>query len=180
MFNEESAEKRKIKKLATEQVKDLTKKLIGDSDWTILQIILQEILSTYICRDEKTPTLDNMVILLNNEVAARYADNEQVRNILLAGIPTKVSISQWLKKDGWDDAVWKHIKATGMFTNEKRAAIIDALYKRGKDKSDTAAKLWLTMSGDFSEHLNVHTDNTIDQFRDIQQALLSKKRTNES
>jgi hypothetical protein len=32
------------------------------------------------------------------------------------------------------------------------------------------------MSGDYSEKMDISSDNTIDQFREIQQALLSKKK----
>jgi len=173
--NNDINKQRNVKKLAAAQVKHLTQEIVGDSDWTLLQIILQEIVATFICEDKPRPSVEKLVEFLSEEVELRYKEDERVKDILLAGIPSRVAVSVWLKKEGWDEAVWQSIKSSGLFTAERRASIIDALYQRGKDKSDTAAKLWLTMSGDYSDKLDVSSDNTIDQFREIQQALLSKK-----
>lgn len=171
-----SNENRIVKKLAAAQVKELTKELVGaDSEWTILQIILQEIIATFICKDVTKPSVEKLVALLHEEVELRYVDDDRVRKILIDGIPSRVAVSMWIKKDGWDEAVWQRIKTAGLFTAERRASIIDALYQRGKDKSDTAAKLWLTMSGDYSEKMDISSDSTVDQFREIQQALFKKK-----
>lgn len=176
--NQDKKDKLAKARLATKQVQKLTKELIGDSEWTILQIIAQEIIATYICQDKARPTIEKLQQHLKEEVALRYKDDERVRDILLEGIPTVYAISLWLKKAGWDDAVWSHIKQEGLFTSHRRASLINALYERGKDKSDTAAKLWLTMSGDYSEKVDMHSDNTIDQFREIQQAIFKKKSDN--
>jgi hypothetical protein len=169
-----------VKQMAMARVRELTRKLVGESDWNLLQIILQEIVATFVCEDRKRPSVEDLIKLLKEEIELRYKEDEDSRNILLNGIPSRASVNEWLKKEGWDDAVWSHIKTAGLFTAQRRASLIDALYKRGKDKSDVAAKLWLTMSGDYSEKMDVHTDATMDQFREVQQALFtSKKKSND-
>lgn len=177
MSNENPPEdKRNLKRLANAQVKALTAELIGESDWTLLQIILQEIIATYVCKSQSRPSYEKLIQLLKEEVELRYKENERVKNILLEGVPTALtSIAAWLKKEGWEEAVWGHIKKDGLFTPEARASLISALFERGKDRSDTAAKLWLTMSGDYSDKLDVSSDDTISQFREAQQAIFSKK-----
>ena len=42
------------------------------------------------------------------------------------------------------------------------------------DKSDQAAKIWLTISGDYSDKIDV-TDKTVDTYRDINNILHGKK-----
>jgi hypothetical protein len=168
-------EHKEEKILAARQVEKLTKELVGDSDWSLLQILLQEICATFVCKDQKRPSVNNLLSLLKDEINLRYADDERVKTILLDGIPSNVAIHNWLKRDGWDEAVWAQVRTSGMFTAEKRASLIDALYKRGKDKSDSAAKLWLTLSGDYSEKIDVTTDDTVEKFRELQQAIFSKK-----
>lgn len=172
---QELKDKRLKARLATKQVEKLTQELIGDSDWTILQIIVQEIIATYMCQDKKRPTIKQLLTFLHEEVATRYKDDDRSRKILIDGIPSEYAISLWVKKEGWDDAVWKHIRQDGLFTASKRAEVINALFERGRDKSDSAAKLWLTMSGDYAEKMDIHADDTVEQFREIQQAIFSKK-----
>ena len=167
-----------IKYLAIAKVKQLTKQILGDSDWTLLQIILQEIIAVFLCEDRKRPSAEELIRILKEEIELRYKDNDEHKVILIEGIPSKISVNEWLKKDGWDDAVWSHIKKDGLFTAQRRATLIDALYKRGRDKSDVAAKLWLTMSGDYAEKMDVHTDATMDQFREVQQTLFTNKKKN--
>ena len=175
MKKEIQDEKRELKRLAREQVKKLTKELVGESDWNLLEMILQEIIATYVCQGQARPSLENLRQILAEEVNLRYKDNERVRNILLEAIPSMYALSTWVKKAGWDEAVWGYIKNDGLFTSERRAALISAIYDRAKTKSDSAAKLWLTMSGDYSDKLDVNADNTMDQFREIQQAIFSNK-----
>jgi hypothetical protein len=43
------------------------------------------------------------------------------------------------------------------------------------ESSDQAAKLWLTLSGDYSEKMEIN-DKTVDTFREIQSVLQRKSR----
>lgn len=146
------------------------------SNWNILQEIMQEIQASYIVVDAKTmPDAVKLTDQLRDEVEKRYIDEPEKQKILLDGIPNVRSIRQWFKKDGWEDAVWGKIRTEQLFSAEKRTEVIESLRLRAIKRSDVAAKLWLTMSGDYSEKMEVN-DKTLDAFRDINSVLQRKSR----
>ncbi len=149
-----------------------------NSEWTITQEMLQEIVASHIVvNPDKVPPATRLVEQLKQEIEARYVDDEESKKILLESIPEVRSVRQWLKKDGWEDAVWSKIRGEQLFSKDKRAQVIEALRVRAMDKSDVAAKIWLTLSGDYSEKMEVN-DKTIDTFREINN-ILHKKNKNE-
>ena len=149
-----------------------------DSPWTLLQEILQEIVATHIIQNPQVkPAVTKLKDELVAEVDERYKDDAEKRQLLADAIPTVRAMRKWVKKDGWDEAVWKHIKGSGLFSKERRAEMIEALFERGVSKSDTAAKLWLTLSGDYAEKLEVN-DSTLDRYREINKILHRKDSDN--
>ena len=80
-----------------------------------------------------------------------------------------------MKKEGWDEAVWKKVRGDSLFSPQKRAKVIEALRDRAIDKSDLAAKIWLTLSGDYSDKMEVD-NKSIDVFREINTILHRKSR----
>jgi hypothetical protein len=168
----EKAEKTAIKLAAIKAAKELKNE---DSQWTLVQEILQEILAAYLVVDPSAnPPATKLVEDLNKEIEKRYKDEEDVKNLLLESIPSARSVRQWLKKDGWEDAVWQKIRADQLFSAGKRAEVIQALRQRAIDKSDLAAKIYLTLSGDYVEKQEVDT-KSVDIYRDINKILHNKK-----
>ena len=146
------------------------------SSWNILQEIMQEIQASYIVIDAKTmPDATKLAEQLKEEVEKRFVDEPEKQKILLDGIPHVRSIRQWFKKDGWEDAVWGKIRTDQLFSSEKRAEVIESLRLRAIKRSDVAAKLWLTMSGDYNEKVEVN-DKTLDAFREVNSILQRKRR----
>jgi hypothetical protein len=154
----------------------IVKKLSGDGRWTLVQEVLQEIAAAHTIKDpsQKLPPANKLKEELLEEINRRYKDSEYL-DILVSSIPSDVSIRAWIKKDGWDDAVWSKIRTEGLFTKEKRAEVIESLRIRALGRDTTAAKLWLTMSGDYSDKLDVAGDKTLDIFRQYNEALHKKK-----
>jgi hypothetical protein len=153
-------------------------KAISDpnSDWTITQQLLQEIMAGHtIINPDKLPALTIMVEELKKEIELRYADDPDTKQIILDSIPTMRSVSEWVKKDGWDEAVWGYVRADGLFTASKRAQVIESLRTRALDKSDVAAKIWLTLSGDYSEKMEVD-NKSVDVYREINNVIHGKKK----
>lgn len=173
LYKEEAAEK------AVEQLSAYraAKKLSGeDSQWTITQQLLQEIMAGHtIINPDKLPPLTQMVEELKKEIEVRYADDEDSKKILLDSIPAMRSVREWVKKDGWDEAVWGYVRADGLFTASKRAQVIESLRTRALDKSDVAAKIWLTLSGDYSEKMEVD-NKSVDMYREINNVIHGKKK----
>lgn len=104
------------------------KKLSTDSKWFITQEILQEVQAGYTVLDpNKLPPVTQMIEDLKKEVEARYSDDEATRDLILESIPGVASVRTWLKKDGWDDAVWKKVRTDKLFSSDKRAQVIESL-----------------------------------------------------
>lgn len=169
----EAAAKAVAKLEAVRAVKQLNN---GDSPWTIPQEILQEIQAGHIVANpDKLPPVTQMVEELKSEIELRYEQDEDLKNLLLESIPEVRSVRVWLKKDGWDEAVWKRVRGDRLFSPEKRAQVIEALRERAVNGSDQAAKTWLTMSGDFSDKMEVN-DKSLDAYREINNILHRKSR----
>lgn len=157
---------------AVRAVKKLSNK---DSPWTLTQEIFQEVIAGYTVKDpDSIPKTPDLIKDLNKEICARYKDDEEMRDLLLASIPAAKSVREWVKLEGWNEAVWNKIRGEGLFTPSKRAEVIESLRKRALDKSDVAAKIWLTLSGDYSEKMEVD-NKTADTYREINKILHSKK-----
>lgn len=155
----------------------LVKAMKTDSEWNLLEEILQDVISIYVVQDPeaKLPAVRKLREDLVNEIKTRYKQDVTVKDLLLEAVPSEVTIGKWIKKPKWEEAVWARIRTDGLFTKEKRAKMIDSLFKRGLDKSDNAAKIWLTLSGDYSEKLDITQDKAAERFREINEILLKKK-----
>src|SRR5690606_40355581 len=64
----------------------------------------------------KLPPITQMTEELKKEIEARYADDEETKKILLDSIPEVRQIRFWVKKDGWDEAVWEKIRGDNLFS----------------------------------------------------------------
>jgi ABC-type branched-subunit amino acid transport system substrate-binding protein len=171
-YQRESSEKAITKLEAVKAAKKLSN---GDSPWTLTQEMLQEVMAGHtVANPTALPPLTQMVEELKKEIEQRYKEEEETKNLLLESIPAMRSVREWVKKDGWEDAVWGRIRADGLFTSRKRAQVIESVRERALDKSDVAAKIWLTLSGDYSEKMEVN-DKSVEQYREINKVLHGKK-----
>ena len=150
-----------------------------DSKWTLTEELFQEVMAGHIVANpDQLPPVTKMREQLIEEITKRYKDEPEVQQVLIDSVPEARSIRKWLKKEGWDDDVWSRIRGDRLFSAANRAQVIEALRVRAMDKSDTAAKIWLTISGDYSDKIDV-TDKTVDTYRDINNILHGKKNNNE-
>ena len=174
--NNENPDSKVVTKLATiRAVKALSKPY---AKFTLVQELLQEIIATHTIEDPtKKIGVPQLKEELRAEIEVRYTEDEELKNLLLDSIPTdKIIRYRWFKKDGWEEAVWAHVRGTGLFNKERRATLVNALYERALNRSDIAAKIWLTLSGDYSEKMqDLNKDKTIEAFREINEILHKKK-----
>lgn len=159
---------------AIKTVKELTK----DSPWTIPQDILQEVVAGYTVADPNNiPKTPKLVEDLKQEINRRYDYDPALRDTLLLSIPNDHRyIREWMKKDGWEEAIWSKVRMDGLFNSSKRAEVIESLRKRAIDRSDVAAKIWLTLSGDYSEKSSETDSKTVDTYREINKILHGNKK----
>ena len=173
LYKEEATAASAEQVAAYHNVKKLSNK---NSDWTITQELLQEIMAAHtVANPERLPPLTEMVEQLKEEIEKRYQDEPGMKDVLLKSIPAMRSVREWVKKEGWDEAVWGYVRAEGLFSAANRAKVIKALGERAIDRSDAAAKIWLTLSGDYSEKMEVD-NKSADIYREINSILHSKKK----
>lgn len=177
LYKEIAAEKAVSQMEAYRAVKEISK---PNSNWTLTQELLQEIMAAHtVANPDSLPPLTQMTEELKKEIEIRYADNPSVKDILLKSIPNMTSVRTWVKKEGWEEAIWGYIRVDGLFTANKRAQVIESLRARALDKSDVAAKIWLTLSGDYSEKMEVD-NKSVDMYREINNILHKDKKKNEA
>jgi len=165
------ADKAIVQRLALKKIENLT----SDSEWNLLEQILQEIEAYYVVSRQKIPANEALHAQLTEEVKTRFADDEDVRTALLEAVPSRVTISKWRKKKGWEEAIWAKVRGTGLFTGDKRAAVINNLYSSALEGNVNAAKIWLTLSGDYTEKDTTAKNDAMDMFRQLNEAIHSKK-----
>lgn len=175
--NLDAVEKSIAKKLSLQRVKELS----GDSDWTLLEQVIQDIEAFYVVKNEKRPSLDKIIELVADEIHARYGsdtiENNEIRDVLLDSIPSRMTLNKWRNKKGWEEAVWIRARggASGLFSQDKRAHVIHSLYSEATSGNTAAAKIWLTLSGDYSEKDGSTKNEVLDQFREINKIIHGKK-----
>jgi hypothetical protein len=170
------AERSEAKRLALKRIDQLS----GDSEWSLIQQIAQEIEAYFVAKNERIPSLDDMGDLLLKEIRTKYPEGsgpeyDEVREALIDAIPSRMTIHKWRGKKGWDEGRWSKVRGTGLFTSDKRATLINDLYSQARDGNVTAAKIWLTLSGDYQEKGDTKSD-VVEQFREINNILHANKK----
>jgi hypothetical protein len=170
---QKKADEKRTKRLeALQAVKELSDK---DSKWTLTEEIFQEIQAGHIVSNpNQLPPVTQMRQELISEIKTRYKDEPDVMQVLVDSVPEARTIRKWIKRDGWEDDVWTRLRGDKLFSPANRAQVLEALRVRAINKSDQAAKIWLTISGDYSDKIDV-TDKTVDTYRDINNILHGKK-----
>lgn len=146
-------------------------------DFTLIQQIALDIESTYKLQDKKLSAKQLREDLFL-EIDERWKADKEVAKELKEYVPSIQIISKWRNLKTWEPAIYGTIKDTGLFTIEKKAKIIDTIYQKAIAESRpdiNAAKLWLTMSGDFAEGGVNKQDDAMDLFREINSAIFKNK-----
>lgn len=168
-----SIERIRKSKILEEKLKKLGL-LEKDSKLTDLyQDIALEIEAVLITKKKHLTSL-NLVEEMKKNINERFADQE-VLNEVMELMPSFQGVCKWRKKKDWKKQVWDKCKDTGFFTASKKADVMQALYDKIVEKGDVAAiKLYLTISGDYQEKVDVQKDAVQDIFREINQKLHGK------
>lgn len=174
MSDEKKQDEKRVQRLeALKAVKALDN---SDSPWTLTQELFQDVMAGHIVSNpDKLPPVTQMREELIKEIEVRYKDELDLKQLLSDSVPESRTLRKWIKKDNWEDAVWTKIRGDQLFSPANRAQMLEALRVRGLEKSDQAAKIWLTISGDYSDKLDV-TDKTVDKYREINSILHKKKK----
>lgn len=176
MSVQEKAELSLQKRLALQRVKQLS-----NSEWNLIQQIIHDIEAYYVVKNERRPSLDKTVELVVEEIKARYPEDnleqKELREVLLESVPSRITLQKWRNKKGWDDAVWTRARGgpSGLFSHDKRSIVIHSLYESALKGNTPAAKVWLTLSGDYVEKAETKNE-IVDQFREINEVIHGSKK----
>jgi hypothetical protein len=165
------------KRLALKRVAEIS----GNSEWTLLQQILHDIEAYYVIKNDKKPAVEKSIELLKEEIKTRYStdieEEREIRDILLEAVPSKNTIIKWRESKNWPEAVWSKARSgpTGLFSPDKRSNVIYSLYNSAVSGNVPAAKIWLTLSGDYVEKAETKNE-VVEQFREINEIIHKTKK----
>lgn len=153
-------------------------KKLSEGEWLLTQEILQEIEANHLVinPDAKKPTAVKSIELLKTEIENRYKEDEELKTLLIDSIPNLSRILAWRKLEGWNEAVWSKLRTTNMFNNENRFKVMNSMFKKAVDGDVQAAKIWLTLSGDYADKMDFNTDKRLDAYREINSILHNNKK----
>jgi hypothetical protein len=132
----------------------------SDGKWNLIQEYLIEIHADARLKEgtdstgkpgQRFPTLREQRELLKRKIEEEYSHDQKLRTSLINCIPSRMSMSRWTRLDGWDDAVVAKMKSFGIFTPTARGEVMKSIHKKAVDGDMIAAKLYVSMSGDFVE-----------------------------
>lgn len=167
MDPKERAQAGTLKVLAIKKAKELS----GDSRWDLVEQIAQEIQAHYVLKKEKLTAIKH-IEFIEQEIRSRYSDQPDVMQILLDAVPSTTTLGNWKKKKEWEEAVWIKLRGEGLFTPDSRAQVISRLFDQALQGNVPAAKIWLTLSGDYVEKGDSGKNgDAMDLFRQINEAI---------
>lgn len=163
-----------------EKLYKLTRQLAQDTRFTPAQDILIDVIVAFrtevILATRKTMAdLPEMIEKTKELISERFSDNEDLVRILLESVPSKVAVHGWTKKAEFKAEVERRMRDDSLFSQDKRALMIQNLYNLGlMDKNMKAAEMWLKMSGDLTPQVE-NKDKTLKEFQEFNNALWTKK-----
>lgn len=120
------------------------------------------------------PSINEMISDLDSELRVRFKDTPDYLDLMTSALPTKSTVSRWMKKAEWKEEVEKRLKDGNLFSLDKRAAMIETLYKKGMAGDNKSAEMWLKMSGDLSNQPQIK-DKAVDAFKQLSESLFNGK-----
>jgi len=134
------------------------KSLSDGSKWNLVQRHLMEVQADCILRqakDEKVMEFSEQYDLLKLKLELEYADQPEMKEAVFSYLPTPRGCSNWLKLNGWQDEVMAVLRKGHLFSSGNRVEVITSLCAKAKAGDVQAAKVWLTMSGDYSDKIEM-------------------------
>ncbi len=177
---EESTESEKVKREMTDREKArlILLSVSNQGKWHLLQEFMLEIQADAKLKQglgQRFPTQNELLELLKKKIQVEFKDDSITMNALILCVPTHQALSKWSKISGWTDAITDKMKKFGIFTAENRAEVMEALRQKAVKEGDTqAAKIWLTMSGDYTDKVDV-TDTKFEKYKEYANTLNMKK-----
>lgn len=160
------------------------KEHFNSDDWTIPQIILQDIQA----EDEvietatgSTSSLADQIKRMNERIAEEFKDDAETLEIVQKSVPTYNTVRRWTKTKEWQDAVMKRIRSSHVFKNTNRTKVLENILKLATTPSGgavKAAELYFKLEGSLDPNKDkdkkTELDDVFDRFKDLQKTLHRK------
>ena len=156
------------------------KQLAPSPKFTILQDAMIDVIVAFrteivMEKRKSMPSIAEMAEALRNLIGERFQDNADLKDLLLEAVPSITAITNWLKRPDFKEEVERRMKDDSLFSPEKRAFMIQNLYKLSMDDGNMkAAEMWLKISGELKPHVE-NKDKTLREFEEFNQALWTKQ-----
>ena len=121
---------------------------------------------------DKLPSVPDMIEDLRIELETRYKDQPEHKAILLFNLPGRAAANKWMNRPEWKEEVEKRLRDGNLFSLEKRAALIETLYRKGIAGDNKSAEMWLKMSGDLTNTPQTK-DKAVDAFKQLSESLFN-------
>lgn len=160
-------------------IKKQIEALSSNPEFNIFQEMLQEIQATDITESldyETNVPLTKQLEKLKELINSEYAEQENIKTLLLDYFPSYKTIYSWIKKEEWKEAVVAKIKTSYSFSEKRRAKVLDSIYKKAVQKDDMkAAELYCKLAGEFKTEKESKDSKEIDSLKTFNNILHRKK-----
>lgn len=115
-----------------------------------------------------------MLELAVEELNKRFQSEEDLAKIAVEALPGIKTLHRWVKRQDWKEEVERRLKDDNLFSLDKRAAMINMVYKRGLDEGDIkAAEMYLKLSGDLTNKPQ-QKDKGYEAYQELAESLIKK------
>lgn len=115
-----------------------------------------------------------MLELAETEIKARFSEDTELADIIVGALPGVKTVQRWLKRQDWKEEVEKRLKDDNLFSLDKRAAMINMVFRRGLNEQDIkAAEMYLKLSGDLSSKPQ-QKDKGYEAYQELAESLIKK------
>ena len=147
--------------------------------WDVTQDILIDIevagkMNMTLDRQAVPYSAPRMLELAVEEVNKRFYAEPDLAIIIIEALPGVKTLHRWVKRQDWKEEVEKRLKDDNLFSLDKRAAMINMVFKRGLHDGDIkAAEMYLKLSGDLTNKPQ-QKDKGYEAYQELAESLIKK------
>jgi hypothetical protein len=147
--------------------------------WDVTQDILIDIevagkMNMSLDRQAFAYSSPKMLELAAEEISKRFDNEPDLAKIIIEALPGVKTLHRWVKRQDWKEEVEKRLKDDNLFSLDKRAAMINMVFKRGLHDGDIkAAEMYLKLSGDLTTKPQ-QKDKGYEAYQELAESLIKK------
>ena len=125
-------------------------------------------------RQNQLYSCPKMVEIAKEEVESRFSSDPELAKIIVEALPGVKTLQRWIKRQDWKEEVEKRLKDDNLYSLDKRATVIQMIFRRAVDESDIkAAEMYLKLSGDLTNK-PPQKDKGYEAYQELAESLIKK------